>query len=198
VSPPAAASRAVPAASVAMAADEGVDGSLPVPARPPVNALVPAPLPARAFPPRVTARSVRLDRISPQYGVLFAVDGEPAAAATSGTTLSLSTTGHTFRFTCVNDVCDPLEKQIPAGETDENVVVTMAIKPAILVVEGRVDATYRIVEEPSLNVRVGVPLSVAMHGKSQYSVHLVELPSNKVLSTTLHAGREKQVTFTTE
>jgi serine/threonine-protein kinase len=153
----------------------------------------PVPSPPHAL--RLVERKITIGATSPPFGLLMAIDGVPQGDAHEGLTLTLDSKGHDLRFTCMKDECEPLSKSIPAGdETGISFPVTLAIKPASLVVDGDPTLVYGIEEFPSVQVRVGVPSAIPIK-RGNFAVHVVERTSGRRVSGTLNPGREVHIPF---
>jgi len=116
----------------------------------PAFASVPATV--RANAPRTTERVITL-RLQPAMGVTLSIDGEPARDVSTGEALHLDSRAHTLAFAC--DVCTAAQQAVAAGDRDEMLTVTVPVKPATLNVQGDLDKTYQIVEDPQLVIRAG-------------------------------------------
>jgi serine/threonine protein kinase len=150
-------------------------------------------------PTKAVARKVTIAATHPPFGLLLAIDGVPQGEAREGLTLTLDARQpHDLRFTCMKDECEPLVKNIPAGDdTPLSFPVMLTIKPASLVVDGDPSLEYGIEEFPSVSVRVGVPVSVPVkHGN--YAIHVVERTSGRRVSGTLNPGHDARVSFAPE
>ncbi len=177
--------------------------ALPVPVSAP-TARVSVEAPVTSVPisipplPRVapTRRRVEL-QVRPSEGVQVAVDGTLVVTSSGGTAVMVlrDTRTHRVRLTCVQDLCEPQERILPAGEADVGMEITLAVKPATLVVEGDGTSMYQVIEKPTLAVRVGIPVSIPMHDKSTEIVHVRQVPSGRVLDVTLRAGKSVSLVF---
>ena len=147
-----------------------------------------------SVPIKPIKRDIVIGSMRPLYGVTVAVDGEPATVASVGLRIHVDNKPHTLTFACMNELCNPQQRLITGGETEETIVVFMSIKPATLVLEGNPQLTYRILEEPTVTLRPRIPVLVPMKS-ARYPVHVVELPSNRTMSVTLMAGQEKRLAF---
>jgi serine/threonine-protein kinase len=140
--------------------------------------------------PKVVDRSVQLD-LTPSMGVTMSLDGAETRGVASGSVLRLDGKAHTLSFTC--SVCTPVQREVPAGDKDETLVVKVPIKPATLVIQGPVDKTYQIVEHPELAVRAGtntVPLKSAFE-----PITVKQIDSNATVPVRLEAGKSVPATF---
>ncbi len=152
---------------------------------------------AHAKPDLLTVRHITLANVRPPFGVTVMIDQEAARGVTSGDVLTVDGRPHTLTFSCVHDACEVTRRPLLAGDANESLAISMAIRPALLVIEGHSGMTYQVTEEPTLAVHPGIPVRIPMRG-SKYSVHVVELPSNRTLGVTLTAGQEKRVSFAEE
>jgi hypothetical protein len=124
-------------------------------------------------------------------GVTMSLDGAETRGVASGSVLRLDGKAHTLSFTC--SVCTPVQREVPAGDKDETLVVKVPIKPATLVIQGPVDKTYQIVEHPELAVRAGtntVPLKSAFE-----PITVKQIDSNATVPVRLEAGKSVPATF---
>ncbi len=134
----------------------------------------------------------------------MAIDGTPQGEAHEGLSFTIDGKPHELRFTCMKDECEPLAKAIPAGDESSAGVaspvsfpVTLAIKPANVVVDGDPTLVYGIEEFPAVAIRVGVPVAVPVpHGN--YAVHVIERTSGRRVPSRLDPGREVHVAFTAQ
>ncbi len=162
----------------------------------PVALLAPLPAPAPAPRPaqKPAERHILVGSVRPPFGVTIAVDGEPAVEASPGLKITLDTQPHILKLTCARDACEPDQRALPGGDKDEAIDVVMRIRPAILTVVGDPEATYRIVEDPTVTLHAGAPMRVTMK-QGSVPVQVVELPSNRTERVTLVAGKETRATF---
>jgi hypothetical protein len=124
-------------------------------------------------------------------GMKLSVDGEPEADVSTGKLLTLDSKAHALTFTC--EVCVPQQIGVAAGERDDTLRVNLPIKPATLIIQGDVDKTYQIVEEPQLVIRAGAN-TVAL--KSMYrpiTVRQIETDARRRVR--IQAGRGVTVAF---
>ncbi len=148
------------------------------------------PAPARETAPKVTERTISLD-LQPGMGVKISVDDGPPSDVVSGKQLTFDTKAHALTFTC--EVCTAKEVPLAEGDKDSNLRVSLSIKPATLIVQGDVDKTYQIVEEPQLVIRAGSN-SVAM--KSMYGlVRVRQMETDALRTVRLQAGKMVTVSF---
>ncbi len=155
----------------------------------------PAPVPPVRATPKPVERAVVIGSVRPQFGVLVSVDDGPPSNASSGLRLTLDGKAHVLRFTCMNDVCEPVTKPIDAGDAPETTIaVALSVKPATLVVDGDPALTYGIEEFPSVTLRAGVPASVPVP-RGNFIIYVVERPSGRRVSATLDPGKEHHAAF---
>ena len=168
----------------------------PLPAQPSVSPVPPpAPPPVVRAPPRPIERVVIVSSVRPQFGVLVSIDDGPPSNASSGLRLALDGRAHSLRFTCMNDMCEPVPRTIEPGDAPETTIgVALSVKPATLVVEGDPSMVYGIEEFPSVTLRTGVPASVPVP-RGNFIIYVVERPSGRRISATLDPGREYHAVF---
>jgi serine/threonine-protein kinase len=195
-----------PAASASVSAvassSASPSASAPVAFGPPASAKadrpapVPAPLPVRPPPPqKAVERAVVVGNLRPQFGVLYAIDGDAAGRASAGLRIVLDGKAHQLTFTCMNDACEPVTKAIAAGDDPETTIdIELSVRPALLVVDGNPAMTYGIEELPSVVVRMGVPVRVPVP-RGNYVIHVIERPSGRRVSVTLDPGKERHAAF---
>ena len=191
VAAPALTASAPPAPSASSAPVE-IKAPAPIPTPIPL----PTPMPRVALPaPKPIERNITLELQRPLFGVLVAVDGAPIGEAHTGQTLVLDGKPHDLTFTCMKDECEPVTKSIAAGDDAQiPVAVSLAIKPAAVVVEGDPAQSYGLEEFPAIPIRVGFPASIPVsHGN--YVVHVVERPSGRRVTGRLNPGKESHVAF---
>jgi serine/threonine-protein kinase len=179
-----------PTPATAPASDPSPSATTP----PAVSAIVrPPPAPVGpAQPPRVVDRLVQLD-LQPSMGVKVTIDGSETRNVASGDALHLDGKTHALSFSCSGDLCGPLQREVPAGDKDQTLVVRLQIKPAALVIVGDQDKTYQLVEHPEIPVRVG---SNTVAVKSAFeSVTVKQIESNTTVRVRLQAGKSVQASF---
>jgi serine/threonine protein kinase len=180
--------------------------------RPPLPvAAPPAPDPVRTPPARVlpfalggrdpgatkvVERGLTLD-LKPPMGVSVSVDGQPPAEVTAGARLTLDSKAHALLFSCPrrggDDPCVPYRVNVPAGEKDDSLSVSVPVKPATLLVEGDRGKTYQVVQHPEIALRVGAN-SVALRSAYE-AVTVQELETGKTVSVRLEAGKTLRTSF---
>jgi hypothetical protein len=143
---------------------------------------------------RRAQRDIVIATVRPPFGVLVRLDGDAAREVNAGMHMPADEAAHALRFSCVNDMCEPLERAVTAGSDDETLDISMVIRSSTLTVDGLPSATYEIAQEPSIAVRPGVPARIPMRA-AKYPITLIELPSGRQRSATLTAGRETNVSF---
>jgi hypothetical protein len=145
---------------------------------------------AREPVPHVVDRRLTLD-LKPPMGVSVAIDGQPERGVSTGDALTLGPKGHSLVFSC--PVCTPVQVGVEAAEHDSTLVVTIPVKPAILVVDGDVSRTYQIVEHPEIAVHAGtntIPL------RSAYEpVTVAQIESGTSVSVRLEAAKTMHAAF---
>ncbi len=135
-------------------------------------------------------RRVTVD-LKPPMGVSVSIDGQPSREVSTGETLTLGARAHTLAFSC--PVCTSVQVGVDASERDTTLVVSVPVKPAVLVVDGDVSRTYQIVEHPELAVRAGtnsVPL------RSAYEpVTIKQIETGDSVSVRLEAAKTVHAAF---
>jgi serine/threonine-protein kinase len=135
-------------------------------------------------------RKVTLD-LKPPMGVSVSIDGQPSRDVSTGDTLTLGARGHSLAFSC--PVCTSVQVGVEASERDTTLVVSVPVKPAVLVVEGDVSRTYQIVEHPELAIRAGtnsVPVRSAYE-----NVTIKQVETGDVVSVRLVAAKPMHAVF---
>jgi serine/threonine protein kinase len=162
-----------------------------------VSVLSHVPLPAgssstivHVMPPRAVERVLTLD-LTPPMGVVVAVDRQPARSVTTGDALPVDSHAHVLSFSC--SVCTDIQIAVAAGERDETLLVSVPVKPAILVIEGDVEETYQIAEHPALTVRAGTN-TIALKSAFEH-VDVKQIETGVTASVRLEAGRSVRVRF---
>jgi hypothetical protein len=129
--------------------------------------------------------------LQPTMGVQLSVDGERPTDVTTGQTLTLDAKAHALTFAC--EVCLPQRVSVAAGDRDDTLRVSLPVKPAILIVQGDVDKTYQIVEEPQLVIRAGAN-TIAL--KSMYQpITVRQIETDALRPVRIQAGRGVTVAF---
>jgi serine/threonine-protein kinase len=146
---------------------------------------------ASSAPTKATERTITL-HLTPPMGVTLTIDGvaEPKPKQT-GDTLTLSTKAHSLEFSC--PVCTPVERQLAAGDEDEELTVVLPIPPAILVIDGPADGHYQVTQYPRLSVHAGSN-SVPIDGKFQ-PITVIEVTSGQKVGVRLEAGKAMHAPF---
>lgn len=144
--------------------------------------------------PRNIRRLVRLASVKPQEGVVVSIDGAPSQLASAGAAFSVDDKEHEFRFACKADLCEPTTRIVVAGDRDESITVELALKRAILLVEGDAQREYGIKEYPNMRVRAGLPatLSISRNGDP---VTVMEFGTNRQKTVILLAGKTAKAVF---
>jgi serine/threonine-protein kinase len=194
--PPSATSTAT-ATATPTATSTATATSTPTPTATPSHARVVAT--PQAPPPHPTAklveRKVTIGATHPSFGLLLAIDGVPQGEAHEGLTITLDGKAHDLTFSCMKDECVPVTRNVPAGDEGAYTFpVQLTIKPASLVVDGNAALDYGIEEFPSIPVRVGVAVPIAIP-YGNYPVHVVERTSGRKVTGRLKPGREVHVSF---
>jgi serine/threonine protein kinase len=145
-------------------------------------------------PLHVAHRLITLSSVRP-FGVIVAVDNAQPAEARSGEAISINDDkAHDLHFTCVSDLCEPLVRPIPAGDSDTQIDVELKIRDAQIVVDGNPMLHYAITEHPGIAVRAGIPVSVPMHQRNE-SIHVIERETERTTAAVLTAGKEAHTSF---
>lgn len=170
-----------------------------VSAAPVATATTPKQVPLRsagvAAIPKDVKRNVGLSISFPSFGVLAHVDGDADVGVDGAATFSVNERAHQLHLSCREDLCIPRDIAIPPGEEDFPVSLSLTIRPATLVVHGDANATYQITKLPQVALRAETATVVPMNAKS-VTVTIQQLPSGKVQSVELFAGKSCEVTFT--
>ena len=173
--------------------------------RPAVSSSVVPPLPAppvikaqpAAIQPKAVERALVIRTLRPPYGVTLTLDGEPVAQPSAGARLPMTRESHTIKLTCANDACEPDVRTVAAGADDEVIDVTLAIRPASLVVDADGDRRFQLREDPTIVFGAREVVRVPMKG-SLATMHVVDLAApDRVEPVTLTAGKQSRVTFAT-
>jgi hypothetical protein len=148
------------------------------------------PLVLSGLPPKPVERTLSLD-LTPSMGVTISVDGAPVRHVNTGDTLTLDGKAHALAFGC--DVCAPAERDVPAGDKDDTIVVRLRIKQATLFIQADPDKTYQIVQHPDVTVRAGTN-SVPMKSVREW-VTVKQIESSAVVKVQLEAGKSVEAAF---
>lgn len=135
-------------------------------------------------------RRLRLDLIPPM-GVSVSVDKQPPRSVSTGDTLTVDSRGHVLVFSC--SVCVTTQIALSASEHDDTLVVSVPVKPAILVIEDELDRTYQVAEHPEISVRAGattIPLKSAFE-----HVTVKQIETGATVSLRLEAGKSVRAQF---
>jgi serine/threonine-protein kinase len=155
-------------------------------APPPLKLIVPT----ATQPAKPVERLVGLDLLPPM-GDRVSIDGAPQVEVVSGGTLTLDSKAHALVFGC--PVCDPVEKDVPAGADNVNLSVRIPIKKATLVISGDPNKTYKILGHEDLSVHAGTNL-IPMTGQRE-SVTVQQVESNATQQLYVYAGRSVTASF---
>ncbi len=155
----------------------------------PVHAPGPGALP-RSADPQGRSRTITLD-LKPTMGVDVSIDGTPPRAVRTGDTLTLDTRPHSLSFAC--PVCTPVDLAVGLGDKDDTVVVALPIKPATLVIEGDLDKSYQIMENPLVSIRAGTN-SIMLKSMFQL-VTVQQMETATRVRVRLEAGKAVRVSF---
>ncbi len=150
--------------------------------------------------PKVVDRAVQLD-LTPSMGVRMTIDGAESQDVSTGTVLRLDGKTHALLFTCfvrtpegkLEELCQPVQRAIGAGDKDETLVVKVPIKPATLDIQGPGDKTYQLVEHPQL--RVGVGANTISLGSAFEPITVKQVDSNTTVHVRLQAGKTVTAAF---
>jgi serine/threonine-protein kinase len=166
--------------------------------QPPASASVNAPLPIGSSspmahvstPPKTVERILTLD-LTPPMGVVVSVDRQPARSVITGDVIPVDSHAHVLSFSC--SVCTDIPIAVAPGERDETLLVSVPVKPAMLVIEGDVEQTYQIAEHPALTVRAGTN-TIAL--KSAFErVNVKQIETGATDPVRLEAGKSVRVRF---
>jgi eukaryotic-like serine/threonine-protein kinase len=146
--------------------------------------------------PRAIERAITLD-LKPPMGVAMSIDGQPTRDVSTGDRVTLDGKAHALTFSCPrrggDDPCQVVRLAVGAGDKDDTLVVSVPVKPAILVVDGDMAKTYQVAQHPDFKVSAGtntVPL------KSAYEpVTVNEMETGTSVSVRLEAGRTVHASF---
>lgn len=139
---------------------------------------------------RPADRHLTLDLIPPM-GVSVSVDKQPPRSVSTGDTLTLDSRAHTLAFSC--SVCATTQIAVSASERDDTLVVSVPVKPAILVIEGEVDRTYEVAEHPEVVVRAGTT-TIALKSAFEH-VTIKQIETGATVSVRLEAGKSVRAQF---
>jgi hypothetical protein len=124
-------------------------------------------------------------------GVKLSIDDGPQGDVTTGWQLRLDARAHELTFTC--EVCSSKQVAVGPGDKDDTLRVSLPIKPATLIVQGDVEKTYQIVDEPQLVIRAGSN-SIAL--KSMYrAITVQQMETGMWRRVRLQAGKAIPVAF---
>lgn len=141
-------------------------------------------------PPKTVERLLTLD-LTPPMGVVVSVDRQPARSVITGDVVPVDSHAHVLSFSC--SVCTDIPVAVAPGERDETLLVSVPVKPAILVIEGDVEETYQIAEHPALTVRAGTN-AIAL--KSAFErVNVKQIETGATAFVRLEAGKSVRVRF---
>jgi serine/threonine-protein kinase len=135
-------------------------------------------------------RTVTLD-LTPSMGVVVSVDEGTPRHVSTGDALTLDGKAHALSFTC--EVCTPVRRDVPVGDRDDTLKVSVPIKPATLLIEGDVDKTYQIVQHPDLTVRAGT--NVVSLASAYERVTVQQIETKVSVAVRLEAGHSVSATF---
>jgi serine/threonine-protein kinase len=152
------------------------------------------PMPIKTAAPKLTDRSITFTRVKPSIGVLVSVDGAQVLDTPNpGSKITLDLQPHVLKFTCKADLCVPDEKNIPAGDQNQNIDIALTIRPATLTVTDDNPGSYRINEEPELAIAPNVAIKIPMN-RGTMGIHIVK-NGKTAKETMLTAGRASEVDF---
>ncbi|MEO8876430.1 MAG: serine/threonine-protein kinase [Polyangiaceae bacterium] len=189
----------IPSASVSVIASASASAPISVasanPSATAIKMTIIPPLTVKSATPKITERTITVGSVKPPFGVSIAVDEVPQIAQTQqNSKLTLDLEKHVLKFTCDKNFCVPDVQVIAAGDHDETINIALKIRPATLTITGDRASTYQITEEPTLAIGADVPTTVPMESGT-FPIHVVQLPSNRVETLTLNAGRKSVVNF---
>jgi serine/threonine-protein kinase len=129
--------------------------------------------------------------LTPAMGVHLSIDGAGEIPVQTGQALTLSAKAHALAFTC--PVCSPANAQLPAGDKDDELTVSVPILAATLVIDGPTDRNYELAERPTLSLHPGAN-KVDIGGQFE-SVTVVQLETRTRVPVRLEAGKEVHAQF---
>lgn len=146
--------------------------------------------------PSRSARQIHVRSVHPAFGVEVAVDGDPPVSISAGANLAFDNRrAHHLDFSCVRDLCEPSKITVGAGSGDQDVDITLKIRPAHLQIEGNLDHRFMIQEDPSLgSACAGVELKVPLEAGQRF-VHVIDLQTSRCVAVVLTAGHTTLVSF---
>lgn len=154
-----------------------------------------APTSVKTAAPKISDRSITFTTVKPTQGVLVAVDGAQVLdTPAAGSKITLDLQPHVLKFSCRGDVCFPDEKDIEAGDQNQNVDIALKIRPATLMITDDPGSTYGIKEEPELPIAANVAIKIPM-ASGQLLIHVLK-NGKATRELTLTAGRTSNVDFT--
>jgi hypothetical protein len=143
----------------------------------------------------VVKRTLSLVSVTPPNGVLVALDGAALGEATQGLEIPVDDKAHELRFSCRGDECEPWSRAVPAGQEPSVAIdVKLTLKPATLIVDGDPLLGYGIMEQPSLRVVPGAPVTVRLPHAS-YMITVTERPSGRSKHVVLSPGKQQHIDF---
>lgn len=161
-------------------------------ARPPARPVVAVPKPSAA--PKV--RMLGFASVVPAVGVQVAIDGAPGGDVGTDRQITLDEKPHELVFSCAQNMCVPQTRYVAGGEGSVRLEVSLQIRDARLIVDGRPDHTYGIDERPTMTFRAGSPVNVPMPRGGSEGIHVVELESQRKLLVWLKSGDLVRAKFT--
>jgi hypothetical protein len=129
--------------------------------------------------------------LTPSMGVAVSVDDGSPRHVSTGDVLTLDGKSHALSFTC--EVCTPVRRDVPAGDRDDTLKVSVPIKAATLLIEGDVDKTYQIVQHPELTVRAGANVISLASAYERVTVQQIE--TKLTVPVRLEAGHSVSAAF---
>ncbi len=142
-----------------------------------------------------TSRELRVRSVHPAQGVEVAVDGEPVFPISAGATLTFDDRAHRLKFYCVRDLCEPSELTIAPRSGDQDIDLTLKIRPAQLQIEGNLEHRFMVQEDPALgSACAGVQLTVPLES-GQRVVHVIDMQTSRAIEVVLMAGHTTLVSF---
>jgi len=132
-------------------------------------------------------RRVLIETLQPPFGVFVRIDDGETLPVSEGTSLPLTPGRHVLHFACKGDACIPQANPVAAHEALVRVNLALRIRPARLRILAAPDRRFQILENPSVEVRLGEDTEVPMSG-SRATVHVVDLATGRKTSTILNAG----------
>jgi len=153
--------------------------------------------PAVSSRPKATTRDLVIPTTEPAHGVYVSVDANAKVLVEPGKAIPLDVKPHSLKFTCESDLCEPLVKNLEAGDRLVSVPVRLTVKPCMLSVRGVPGHDYGLngLTDRGHHLSADEPNPVPM--QSMRSIQrVVELDTGRALRVELLAGKVAVVDFT--